>query len=478
MSARSNPPTTHEVPRRWIGALLGVRGAVPIGGLGSAGLLVGLTSASACVVLTILAATFALQHVIHLHLRYRRQRGSKGRRLRGLMRTKAAIVAVFLALSVVGDLSPPTATTVAIVAIAFFLVVMLLSGAVIRAADALDLMRGSAWIKTTGPFRCVNYSLAPHSKNFSKLVLRVLNAERPAGEASWYVVCLLSLLLMIGAAEGAAATPWLRGVQLLGGATGAGVRSGQGSAGLRPPRAVSDGKPPTYEQLCASGVPPGYPAPPPMAEGLKSVFLEAGAFVAGCAGPANPVPGHRVWWAVGSCKGETRSLGIAVEGEPSALLLQQVARFAEVKAAAGVLVGASSRVPAVNGDFQIIETTNGDYVAARATSSLGELQPPREVRSCGDLDDRNAPYTIAPPGLLGLWAKLARHAWTWPVRRAADEFFFVSGSGDPLGVVATCTSDLSCSMMIDGTPISSDESSRRAAESLELSAPGAGTEQS
>ena len=353
-----------------------------------------------------------------------------------------------------------------------FIAVLLVSGATIAAAEG-KVSRGSEWLRARNPLKWVETSLGPHADVFGKPFLWVIRLATPVRKASCYIVCLLAMLVVVGAAAGRASLRHRKG-SVLGRRCPHQLDTHEHDAGLRNGHdddrhgRLTDGRRgepmPTYEQLCRGYVSPGYPAPERQAEGLHDLFAETGAIVAGCAGPAAEVSaGSGVWWTLGRCNGEVQSLAVAGTEGPAVLMLQQVAVFAQGEAERGELTGGSARVSAAHGDYQVIETSTADYVMAREDSSLGGSKPKKPLRSCGQFSDRDSPYTLVPPGLVELWLHLARKAWVWPVaagetKAHAKQFVFRSVGRAPAEIAtAECSSIDECTMNTVGASESSDQ---------------------
>jgi hypothetical protein len=231
--------------------------------------------------------------------------------------------------------------------------------------------------------------------------------------------------------------------------------------------------PPTYEQLCGRAV-PGSGAPEPQAAGLRSLFAQTGAVVAGCAGTAAELAGGSgAWWTLGRCEGQVRSLALAPSEGPAVLMLQQVALFAQQKAERGELTGGSARVSSAHGDYQVIATTTADYVEAREDSSGGGSISSKPARSCTQLSDRDATYTLVPPALIELWLHLVEKAWAWPVAAGVTESGAKKFDFRAPAQVATaeCSSEFQCTMTTTSGRTETSDSDGRSASELEDYAP-------
>jgi hypothetical protein len=151
------------------------------------------------------AITYSVRHAIHLHLGYRRQRGTHGRRLAGLTRADAVIAACFNVGAATCLCAGLSGWAVAAFAASIFLSVILVSGATIVLTRDLHIQRGSEWVRGTPAFTWLATSLDPHSDLFGKPFLWLMRKTTPVREASCYVVCLLAILLVVATVESATA---------------------------------------------------------------------------------------------------------------------------------------------------------------------------------------------------------------------------------------------------------------------------------
>lgn len=226
----------------------------------------------------------------------------------------------------------------------------------------------------------------------------------------------------------------------------------------------------SYSDVCAGDPSPGSPAPSPQRELLRGLWLGgtgmsgAGAVAAGCAQPAEPVPGHpQVWVARGVCGASLRSLGIVAPEYLPALTYQEAAEFAYEKVKEGKLLGASSRWPVGDGDAYIVDTEDGSYVLIRRHTSLGDARPGGSL-PCEGAAPLSAPYTIVPPGLVGLWLEIAQGGWVWPApadpaEPRGSDFVFRPGGPEASPVArAHCISETSCTAWFEGTLLSTSGS--------------------
>jgi len=223
----------------------------------------------------------------------------------------------------------------------------------------------------------------------------------------------------------------------------------------------SDG---SYTAQCGTQVTPGEGAPEPQKAGLASLWVGgpgrdgAGAVQAGCAQLARPVADHPgVYYALGVCEGEIRSLGVASLDRRAELLYQEAAVFAKNLAQAGQLLGASERTRAGNGDFQVVYAEPGSFVMIRARTSAGQVTPDPELAPCARVKDENVKYVVVPPGLVGPWFDLVRDRgqWIWPTYdrsvHATGDFVFRADDGAGTVIAhGSCTNLVLCSVTSRG----------------------------
>jgi hypothetical protein len=184
---------------------------------------------------------------------------------------------------------------------------------------------------------------------------------------------------------------------------------------------------PSYASECsgypAPGTPTqGEPEPPEARAALFALWLGpagTGATVAGCAQPARRVrlgtnARSAVWFTLGKCGTETRSIGIYSNGS-AALLLQQAARFAARVARNGELLGASPRERVGNGDLYVVQTTSGTTVLVRSRQNAGPAGSTGGGLPCQRLATNNVRYMQVSPQLIPLWRSLMEElGWSWP----------------------------------------------------------------
>jgi hypothetical protein len=479
-NARSTGPLDGvELTRRakgWLRRLVLPKGlALLLGGGGGIGGVIFTVPPRAVYYLTAAGGfTYAIRHLVHRRMNY----AEASAQMQGLMRADLLIVIAFNALGIASILWKPSSWVMAAGVLVLFVAIMIVSGATIEAAKG-KRKRGSEWLRKTKQMRWLERSLRPHAKVFGKPILGLIGLATPVREVSCYIVCLLAMLVIVGTAAGRATLPAVEKALKSGGGAHTGTTT---STSTTPPPGTTTAQAkeaplPTYEQLCGRTT-PGYPAPEPQAAGLRALFAQTGAIVAGCAAPAAEVSvGTNVWWTIGRCQGQVRSVALTGAEGPAVLMLQQVAMFAQGKAERGELIGGSARVSAAHGDYQVIATTTADYVEARQDSSLGGSAPTRSPRSCTELTDRDAPYTLVPPALISLWLHLAEKAWVWPVAAGETEagtkkFLFRSVGQAPASVAkAECSTEFQCTMLTTAGRAEASDTDGRSAGELENYAP-------
>ena len=145
--------------------------------------------------------------------------------------------------------------------------------------------------------------------------------------------------------------------------------------------------------------------------GLDPGPMEALGFdVAGCPGPARPIPGlPGSWYVPGYCEGNLRGIALAFDGlDHPVYLLEQAAEFALPMITNKQLVSAGDRFQVGgNGDAYVIDSRNGSFVLIRDDASAGPIHESSGKTGCGDYTDRDVAYTVAGPGLLEPWRAVA-----------------------------------------------------------------------
>lgn len=494
-------PTAATVTKRLWPVLL-LKGVVVLTGAGaSVGLLLILLNSVTPTLLSVWALAYSIRVGVHVHVGYLREPGEHGPQLRALTWADLVVAATFDVIAIAFLAQDAPRQLIAALAAALFLAVLLISGATVRITRDTTLPRGSEWVRRTALVQWLEGALEPHRRLFGRPFLWAMRQATPVRDASCFVVCLLAILAAVAMAEGATSfEPVRTAFHIASDDAAADPADGQseqsskrsssasGSTVGVPPPAATPSTAPTvpiadidYPDACPGAVTPGFGAPPERAQELQSLWLGGGGVggvVAGCAEPAFEEPGQQgVWLVRGMCGDELRGLGIAMQGAVPHLMLQQVARFAAEQARNHALLGASSRISVGSGDFQVVETTGGDYVLARRTSSNGRVAISRSGLPCDQLADANASYVEVSPGLVELWSQLIGDAWVWPVEEGSSGtgstlFSFVRDGSDTTVGTASCAPDGACEMLLDGRIVRSSGDDRLAADVLVSTAQG------
>jgi hypothetical protein len=353
-----------------------------------------------------------------------------------------------------------------LVAIFLFVTVPSVAAWTVCVAERLAMRRGSEyvrgleWVKDLRDIQDRMETLRP-----MEWLANLWMLETKPKDISWLITMLATFALMVASANAPETAAQL--IRVLNADTAVVHRDGRQdertSSGSRseghperpkrrtPVQRRAPGPRKTYAQICRGDPFPGrgdldLPGDPPRA--LYDLWLGPkglGAVVAGCAQKPHGLMSHSgVWWAVGLCGTELRSLAIGTPRQRAVLLLQQAARFAWARVQDGSLLGASSRQSIGAGDFVLVDTERGTTVLIRARSSTGQTEQ-QSTSTCEDFADENVPYTEVPPPLVELWLGLARVEWVWPIEReqpagAPRLFAFVTTAGEIVSA-ATCSPD-------------------------------------
>lgn|GEM_PF-4882230 len=181
----------------------------------------------------------------------------------------------------------------------------------------------------------------------------------------------------------------------------------------------------TYAELCIE-----FPDPLALGHGLGRLFHRAGGLIAGCGQPALSVGDlESVWYAEGTCSGETRSLGVVSPEYTPVLLLGEAAPFAGDAAARGELLFADAAEPG-NGVVYAVGTTSGTYFFV-ASSPVFETVP-EGARRCSEVPPTNSLIELSPSLAWDWLCQLEDSGWVWPVRETDGTLAFLDRSGDEL----------------------------------------------
>jgi hypothetical protein len=423
------------------------KGLLWLGGSGCSfgGLSLAVLSRTATSVLLVSVVTgFWLWHLVHLHLRYRDHLPGE---------TFAVDLAVVATTAGAGYcvLATPKAVVVAVVGAAMVAGMGVATGATIVAAqDEPSLKTGTEWVRRRPIVKRLKRWLGPHRRLIARPVFALLRAMRPTRHAGCFVT---TLLLGTSAVTAAAVTnvPAIHHVLPLPGRPwGEPAKAGRSEQQQEDPK--------DYDTICHGLPEPGEGAPRPQASTLRALWLGGedavgndvdgvGAGVGGCADTAVSSSAQAATWAqVGYCRGNVRSVGMALPDGTAVIMLGQVAVFAAKMLHDGKLLGASPRVTVRHGDLQIVHTTEGSYAFVRDHVSDGKLPSNITSPPCAKATDRDVRYTIVTPGAMASWAATANATWTWPRLasvRPVGRFEFRDDGGN-VAAVATCTGIMDC----------------------------------
>jgi hypothetical protein len=431
------------------------------------------------VTMGIVGAIYGARAYVHVRIGYVRRPGAAttaveaGKR-RGLATLVVVDAVLAVALMAVADwffFNPNNWTELGTVVVVIA-AVALSSDCTIRLADALGLPRGSEVVENCDSVRW----LREFAEHFGS-VPGVLKLDSLWGlrtlphRVSGLVIVLLVLLAGVALGQGVAVLPAVKDylsrpatIQIprkdeSESATGIGakIKSSTRSRSLAGDPSSLPRYRRSYEELCGGAITPGEIAPGHLNRELESVWEEFGGVVAGCAERTRLVPGSSgVYYVAGQCAGEFRSLAVSGPMHGAEMLLNQPAVLARSLALDGKLRGASPRLPigpGGSGDFQIVYTTEGSYVAIREQETDGHGGPAREPLNCEELTPALAPYVVVPPALAALWIKFEEleRAPVWPSQNSSDAttagqlFSFDSADEERTTVAsASCVSPTVC----------------------------------
>jgi hypothetical protein len=199
----------------------------------------------------------------------------------------------------------------------------------------------------------------------------------------------------------------------------------------------------TYAELCVE-----LPDPLAIHHGLGPLFRRAGALIAGCGRREQSVSGlEAVWFAEGTCSGETRSLAVSSPGYNPTLLLGEAAPFARDAALRGELLFADAAEPG-NGVVYAVGTTAGTYFFVASSPVFATV--PEDARRCSEVTPTN-PLIELSPSLARRWLCQVEHSgWVWPVESAGEALAFLDESGEKLVQSAGCSADGVCGVETEG----------------------------
>jgi hypothetical protein len=430
-------------------------------------------------VMLAVAASYLVRQAVHWLIRYSRQpqarqRGTRDFCLRRLMRIDGGLALAYLGGAVWCTYDPSTTRILVISAVAWPAMALISAGKV-RVAGKLHLDRGSEWLRKQGWVRELRKWLKVGNRNVVlRQVERLIAFSTPKRKLSAYVAAVLVLTggIVTSSLEAYGLHRWAPSVF-------AATRPLASSASQEPSPSLPTASLPadkaglqiseglvasTYEDVCDAAVRPGDPAPDPQRSLLRARWEGdrqtegLGAKVAGCAEPARVMYLHPdIWWTVGMCGSELRSLAVA-STRGSAILLQGAAKFAEPFAQHGSLLGAEDRAQLRTGDFQVVLTSAGNYVLIRQNSSTGTAALTPASGHCQPYDDGNVRYVALPPALAVLWLQFSAGGWTWPVADggSARRYRFIgSQAGDQTEAEGGCDDHGACWLHGRGQHLSS-----------------------
>lgn len=154
---------------------------------------------------------------------------------------------------------------------------------------------------------------------------------------------------------------------------------------------------------------------PKLASKLTRRWRMFGAPNAGCPGTPQPIPGsHGSFYVPGYCEGRFWSAGI-VSPRSAVVVLDPLANFTRSLVRRGALIDASVREPIGGGDFHVLYTHEGGWVAIRQgkTDGNGGLDSP--PKHCSEIEPALSRYVLVPPKLADLWLQFGEYQQaTWP----------------------------------------------------------------
>ncbi len=426
------------------------------GGTSLGGLALVVLSRPAMVVLSIgVVAGSWLWHLTHLCLRYRRH-------LRAETYAMDVCLIGVTVLAWRGLVATPRALVVALVGAVVVMAMCLCTGATIKAAHTHpQVMSGTKWVQSWRIYRWVEGWLDPHSRGVAAPVVAVLREIRPTRYASCFITALLLGGVVISGAA-FANVPAIHGFLHVPGKSWDAGGDADGE---------DDSDPKDYDEVCHGRLVPGKGAGQPQASTLHALWLGGedavghqidgvGAGVGGCADLAvRSSADGSTWVAIGYCEGEIRSVGMALPDGTGVIMLGQVAAFAAKALSEGRLVGASPRIAIGHGDLQMVHTVDGTYAFVRDHTSEGKLPSGTKSPPCAKTTDRDAKYTIVPPGSMASWAAAARVRWVWPRSTQQGRRIELRDGGGAVAAVVTCATPLDCAddQGVGGTEDNSDD---------------------
>lgn len=369
----------------------------------------------------------------------------------------------------------PSNLTALVATISFVIAVMVASDRTVVLAGKLNLPRASDVIVACGAVKSVR-SFAKRWENIPgfHLLDEVWETTTKVGKVSGLVMVLVVVLVAVAAAQTTSLVPdvdkLLTPPPSAHRSEGGKAEKKKSTAGHKKTRPSGGGSttpakpapPPhkeTYDELCGRTIVPGEGAGAPASESLRTIWESYGGVVAGCAERAHELGTSSTYYIVGQCGGKFRSVALAGPSQAPVMLLQQPAQLAHRLLLEGVLIGASARTPIGpdnSGDYEVVDTSEGSYVAIREEETDGNGGPVREPVTCAELSPSVEQYVIVKPGMAKLWVEFERLTGeaVWPAfntskrERGVTLFSFYS-SDDQRNTVAsgTCLKPTECELV-------------------------------
>jgi hypothetical protein len=235
---------------------------------------------------------------------------------------------------------------------------------------------------------------------------------------------------------------------------GSGKEDESGSPGQRESQAKPDSTTPSPSPPgdCRPEIEPENDLTRNAAEKLSRAWRAFSTPIAGCPGIPHRVPGTAdSFYVKGSCDGSFWSLGVVSSRGPGVVVLDPAAGLAWDLARHGKLLRVSPRQVIVAGDFHVLYTRDGGWVAIREETTDGHGGIERPPEHCSELEPAKSRYVQVPPGMADLWLQFAeRQQPTWPkldTSRISSgvTYFSFSSIGEELTVATgSCTSPTDC----------------------------------
>lgn len=213
---------------------------------------------------------------------------------------------------------------------------------------------------------------------------------------------------------------------------------------------TEDPPPSSLTHLCGVQIHAGDGLPSELREEFRTAWKELSP-ADGCPGIAKLV-GKRTYAADGRCGDELRALGIVSPYHDAAVLLEGAADVARQLMRQRPLLGASPRKDMGGGDFHLLYTEAGPYLAIREEKTDGHGGTNRAPQTCSEIEPGGAPYELLPPGIAELLVRFDEEVVpSWPRREPArdhdDREAFSFHTPDYVEVArAWCSSPVDCEL--------------------------------